>query len=262
MSNTILIADDDNSTRKSMQKILKGEDYKVIAVESGQEALDTLDEEEIGLMIIAVDLPVKDGFEILGQVKDLSPDTQVILTTDDATVEDAVEALRMRAHDYLNKSVDSQELLSSVASGIAHLEEEKRKEMVFGQLENSLKQLKEIEGITRIQKAHDRVIQLPEGTSVDFARREMWRGNDSVRLTPTEGKLLEVFVNNWGRVMTHNELVFLVQGYEVAEWEAPMVLRPLISRLRKKLETFPNGRAWISSVRGTGYTFDPDRPGA
>ena len=48
----------------------------------------------------------------------------------------------------------------------------------------------------------------------------------------------------------------LVQGYETSEWEAPEVLRPLISRLRRKLSEFPHGEHWISNVRGTGYVFD------
>ncbi|OQY27003.1 MAG: hypothetical protein B6243_13475, partial [Anaerolineaceae bacterium 4572_5.2] len=72
----------------------------------------------------------------------------------------------------------------------------------------------------------------------------------------TEGKLLSVFLENRGRVMTHNEIVFLVQGFETTEWEAPEVLRPMISRLRKKLAIFPGMEDWVSNVRGTGYVFD------
>jgi DNA-binding response OmpR family regulator len=56
--------------------------------------------------------------------------------------------------------------------------------------------------------------------------------------------------------MTHRDLVFLVQGYEITEWEAPEVLRPLVSRLRRKLSAFPDGDKWIANVRGTGYVFD------
>ena len=101
---------------------------------------------------------------------------------------------------------------------------------------------------------------MPKATSLDLARREIWRGPTKERLTPTEGKLLEVFVNNWGRVITHGELVFLIQGYDVDELEAPEILRPLISRLRKKLEALEKGEKWISSVRGVGYVFDADMP--
>ena len=68
--------------------------------------------------------------------------------------------------------------------------------------------------------------------------------------------MLKVLLDNRGRVLSHRELVQLVQGYEVAEWEAPEVLRPLVSRLRQKLSKFPGGKSWINNVRGTGYVFE------
>ena len=89
----------------------------------------------------------------------------------------------------------------------------------------------------------------------------MWRGAEKERLTPTEAQLLEIFVTNWGRVLSHEELAFLIQGFEVSGDEAPEILRPLISRLRRKLDSFPEGKKWITSVRGVGYVFDADMPG-
>ena len=72
---------------------------------------------------------------------------------------------------------------------------------------------------------------------------------------------MKVLLENRGRVLTHRELVLLVQGYETTDWEAPEVLRPLISRLRRKLSAFPGGEKWIANVRGTGYVFD-DKKGS
>jgi len=66
---------------------------------------------------------------------------------------------------------------------------------------------------------------------------------------------------NWGRVISHEELAFLTLGYEVSDDEAPEILRPLISRLRRKLDSFPEGKKWITSVRGVGYVFDAEVPG-
>ncbi len=48
----------------------------------------------------------------------------------------------------------------------------------------------------------------------------------------------------------------MVQGYETSNWEAPEVLRPMVSRLRRKLAVFPGGENWIVNVRGTGYVFE------
>ena len=67
---------------------------------------------------------------------------------------------------------------------------------------------------------------------------------------------MKTLLENRSRVLSHRELVFLVQGYETTEKEAPEVLRPLISRLRRKLSVFEGGEKWIVNVRGTGYLFE------
>ena len=77
-------------------------------------------------------------------------------------------------------------------------------------------------------------------------------------LTPAEGHLLKVFVENPAKVFTHRELVLLVQGYDVSQREAQEILRPLVSRLRHKLESFPPLYERIVSVRGTGYVFESE----
>jgi DNA-binding response OmpR family regulator len=63
-------------------------------------------------------------------------------------------------------------------------------------------------------------------------------------------------MENEGKVFSHRELVLLVQGYETSQREAPEILRPLVSRLRHKLETFPILAERVASVRGTGYVYE------
>ncbi|MFO8035241.1 MAG: winged helix-turn-helix domain-containing protein [Anaerolineales bacterium] len=91
---------------------------------------------------------------------------------------------------------------------------------------------------------------------VDLDRREMWRGEERVELTPNEGLVLSTFLENRGRVLTHQELVVEVKGKEVEEGRTPEILRPMISRLRKKLDAFSKDRNWVRNVRGKGYVFD------
>jgi len=260
MGAKILIVDDDEVTRKSLMEILRFEKYDVLAVGDGQAAIETLSSNEIDLMLLDIFMPGMDGIQVLKKTGDISPDTQVLMLTGHGTMETAIEAFRHEAHDYLQKPPTRQDILSSVASGLAQRDESKRKRMLLGQIEDSIMQLKDAEGITATPKPKRQVVPLPDGVSLDLARREMWRGSTKERLTPTEGKLFEIFVSNWGRVLSHGDLVFLVQGYEVPEWEAPEVLRPLISRLRRKLSSFPRGEKWISSVRGIGYVFDAEIP--
>lgn len=260
MSATILIVDSDKNIRDTLAKILEAEKHSVLNVGNGEEALQILDEKEIAVMIAEVHLPDMGGIKLINAASQISPGTKSILLTGQGTIETAIEALRLEAHDYLLKPVSPQELLSSISGALARQDQTKRKHFLLEQLETSIQQLKEMEGMTDLSKPERRVIALPKDVQVDLARRQLWRGSDHVHLTPTEGKMLRIFIENWGRVMSHSEIAFLVQGYEVSDLEAPGILRPLISRLRKKLAVFPGGKGWIRSVRGTGYSFDAEMP--
>ena len=68
-----------------------------------------------------------------------------------------------------------------------------------------------------------------------------------------------ILMENEGKVFSHRELVLLVQGYDTSQREAPEILRPLVSRLRHKLEQFPVLAEKVSSVRGTGYVYEGER---
>jgi DNA-binding response OmpR family regulator len=261
MKANILVVDDENAARRSLADILRLEGYEVTDVEDGPSALESLESQTFDLMLLDIRMPGMDGIEVMQKAIEISPDTQIIMLTAHGSMESAIESLRFGAHDYLIKPSSPQEILSSVAGALARHAETQHKRLLLGQLETSLQQLKDVEGVSQATVAGQRVVNLPDGVMVDLARREIWRGNERVTLTPTEGKLLKVLLENNGRVMTHRDLVFLVQGYEITDWEAPEVLRPLVSRLRRKLSTFPGGDKWIVNVRGTGYVFDIEEQG-
>jgi DNA-binding response OmpR family regulator len=100
---------------------------------------------------------------------------------------------------------------------------------------------------------------LQDGTHIDLSRRQVRKNEKVIHLTPAEGRLLRVLIENPGRVYSHRELVLLVQGYDTSQREAPEILRPLVSRLRHKLETFPTLSDQIVSVRGTGYLYEGEK---
>jgi two-component system KDP operon response regulator KdpE len=100
---------------------------------------------------------------------------------------------------------------------------------------------------------------LKDGTHIDLSRRQVRKKEQVIHLTPAEGRLLRVLIENPGRVYSHRELVLLVQGYDTSQREAPEILRPLVSRLRHKLETFPTLSSQIVSVRGTGYLYEGEK---
>ena len=257
MKARILVVDDEEMVRQSLEEILKLEGYEVVGVGRGEEALDILEKEKFDLVLLDLKMPGIDGLEVMHATGQVSPDTKVILLTGHGSLESAIEALRHGAHDYLLKPVPSHDLLSSVARALAQRAEQQKKRLILEQLDANIQRLKGVEGIETTPTTEQPVVTLEDGVTVDLPRREIWRGNQRVSLTPTEGKLMKVLLENRGRVLTHRELVLLVQGYDTSDWEAPEVLRPLISRLRRKLSAFPNGENWIVNVRGTGYVFEP-----
>ncbi|MFO8037560.1 MAG: winged helix-turn-helix domain-containing protein [Anaerolineales bacterium] len=183
----------------------------------------------------------------------------MVVSTERSPFESAVAAVRSGAVDYLLKPYEREELLSSV--GLALLEKAERakreqKKLLYEQVESSLKKLKEADGIEALEVPPTPGDRCGGRVMIDLDRREMWRGDESVMLTPNEGLLLSVFLENRSRVLSHQKLVMEVKQEEIAEDRAPEILRPMISRLRKKLEIFSGDRMRVKNVRGRGYVFD------
>jgi len=256
MKSRILLVDDEEPIRHSLGEILRLEGYEVVTAESGEVAVQDLMNESFDLVLLDLKMPGMSGLEVLDFINKSAPDTKVILLTAHGSLESAIEALHQGAHDYLLKPATSRSILSSIESALARRADQQRKRLLLDQLGTSIQRLRDAEGVERKDLPEHETIQLEDGVALDVLKREIWRGNQKISLTPTEGKLMKVLLENRGRVLTHRELVFLVQGYEASEREAPEVLRPIISRLRRKLAAFSGGENWIVNVRGSGYVFE------
>lgn len=258
MKGKILIVDDEVTARRSLAEILQLESYHVSIAESGERALKLLESETYDLMLLDIKMPGIDGVEVLKKTTMILPECQVILLTAHGSLESAIEAVRQGAHDYLLKPASASNILSSVNRAMTERLGTDRRHRLIEQMEASIKQLKDAEGIAETSVITSNIVTLTGGVIVDLERREIWQDANKVIFTPTESKLMKVFLENRGRVLSHKEIVLLVQGYKTTDWEAPEILRPLVSRLRRKLANFPGGRDWITNVRGTGYVFDDE----
>lgn len=261
MNDKILVVDDEEIMRRSLGDILRLEGYQVQTVSSGEAALKVLKRESFDLMLLDLKMPGMDGLEVLQEVSHIAPDTMVILLTAHGSLESAIEALRHEAFDYLLKPSSTEQILDSVSSALARHKETERRRILLEQLTTSLQELKGVEKREINAPSYQNIVSLGDNIHMDTAKREIWQGQLSaptckINLTPTEGKLMKVLLENRSRVLTHRELVLMVQGYEVTDWEAPEVLRPLVSRLRQKLAKFEGGEDWIVNIRGTGYVLE------
>lgn len=258
MGARVLIIEDDRGIQETMGELLRSEGFTVGSAFSGDAALDMLNRENYDLALLDLHLPGSfDGEGVMSEINLRHAETRVIIITGHGSLDTAITAIRAGASDYILKPYDINDFLLSIRRVLSEKETKTRRELLIEQLSSSLDQLKDVEGIRGDELPVRRVVNLPGNLMVDLERREIWRGNDRVNLTPTESTLLSIFIENRGRVLGHQELVFLVQGIQVSEREAPEILRPMVSRLRKKLAVFTGLDFWISNVRGTGYLFDP-----
>lgn len=257
MKGSILIVDDERSMRKSLEEILRLEGYQVESVGDGKKAMEKLTDSEYDLMLLDLKMPGVDGLEVLKFSAENAPTCKVIMLTAHGSLESAIQALRQGAHDYILKPAKPAELVASVNQGISERHDSERKQMILAQMEASIQELKDSESSGAPVEVARTVMMIGNNIKINLERREIWTTEeDKVQLTPTEGKLMQVLLENRGRVLSHKDLVFLVQGYQTTDWEAPEIMRPLVSRLRRKLAQFEGGDDWIVNVRGTGYVFD------
>ncbi len=111
----ILIVDDELSIRSVLTQVLEKDGYAVTAAASGEEGLELLGQKSFALVISDIKMPGMNGLELLKEVKERCPDTQVIIITSFASLETALEALRNGAYDYLLKPFEDLSIISAGA---------------------------------------------------------------------------------------------------------------------------------------------------
>lgn len=117
MSN-ILIADDEKSIRKTLREILEFESYKVEEAEDGQKALEMINERQYDLILLDIKMPKIDGMEVLEKAMAAGNEAPVIMISGHGTVENAVEAVRKGAYDFISKPPDLNRLLITIRNAL------------------------------------------------------------------------------------------------------------------------------------------------
>jgi DNA-binding response OmpR family regulator len=243
MKSNILVVDDEPVARQSLTDILKLEGHNVTAAPNGQAAVEYVRTHPVDLMIVDLRMPGMDGLEVVQVVNQVSPETEVVLLTAFGSTESAIQALRLRIHDYLLKPASPAQIIATVKKGLTRR---------FARTKSSTPASVDVDESIAI-------FTLKDSTTVDLSRRQIKHKSKVEHLTPAEGRLLRILMENEGKVFSHRELVLLVQGYDTSQREAPEILRPLVSRLRHKLDQFPSLSERVVSVRGTGYLYEREK---
>jgi DNA-binding response OmpR family regulator len=234
MTTHILIVDDEDTLRYFLKRTLEGEGYRVSEAGNGQTAIDLLTHETFDLALVDLRMAGVDGLEVMRQFRQRSPETQIIIVTGYASVPSAVEALRHGAHDYLTKPVNTEELLASVADGLA-------------------RRGAQAPSVTRPAKT-----QLTYGDlTLNYDMHQVTRQDQVLDLTPTEFDLLACLLESPNVALDSVTVLKQIRGYEAAESEARAIVRVHVHRLRQKLEPDPAIPRYVITVPGGRYVFTP-----
>ena len=220
---SILVIDDDEKLCKLLQEYLTGFDYAVTTATDGSAGLAAVKKKQPDLVVLDVMLPVKDGFEVLKEIRAIGT-LPVIMLTARGEVSDKVVGLELGADDYLAKPFEPREL------------------------------------VARIQTVLRRTHSTPErgrisfkGLTLDLDSHTVTLDGLELSLTTTEFEILSIFASNPAKVLTRDDLMERVRGMD---WDAfNRSIDISVSRLRAKLGDDSKEPRFIKTIWRKGYMF-------
>lgn len=213
----ILIIEDEKSIANSVEESLVAEGFDVMKAFDGEQGLDYFFEDKPDLILLDINLPKKDGWEVCKEIRENSTVPIIMMTARDTEI-DEVKGLKIGADDYITKPFS------------------------LKVLEARVKRMLKIEGNTYYKY---------KGLIFDFKALEIFIDGEKIELTGREAQLLEYFIKNKGLVLTREKLLNEIWGFDF--YGEDRAVDTLIKRLRKKMGPYSEN---IKTMRGVGYIFD------
>lgn len=224
---TIIIAEDEIVIVKLLRESLQSNGFSVLAVADGAQALQAVETRLPDLVILDINMPAIDGFEVCRRLREWSQ-VPIIMLTGQTDEQDKVRCLELGADDYITKPFGVNELIARIKAVL-------RRTQVIGSIPTPASFVN-------------------GDLQINFLDRRVIRGTHEVRLTPTEYGIFQELTLNAGRVLTHKQLLKRIWG---AEYEVEReYLHVFIGRLRAKLKMNAESPNRIVTVPGVGYKFE------
>jgi two-component system OmpR family response regulator len=246
----VLIVDDELPVRLTVRELLRRAGYDAVAVASSEEALELVQAQPVDLILVDLVMPGIGGIELMRRLQEVAPDTVVIVLTARGSMETAIEALRLGAHDYLAKPCDDRLLKRCVETGLAKRRDEMRHRQLVDTLSAAALELagEPAPSSSTPLTSSEEPICLGE-LAVNVADHTATLASRALNLTPTEFDLLAILAHNVGHTLSHRELVQAIRGYEAEDWEAKEIVRYHVHGVRTKL----GDADYVETIRGVGY---------
>lgn len=220
----VLVVEDEPQMRKFIRASLTSHGYRVLEAENAREAVMVATSHNPELLLLDLGLPDGDGIDLARRIREWSR-VPIIVISARGREDDKVAALDAGADDYLTKPFGVNELLARMRVALRH-----------AQIVASGAQAQTLEfGALKI----------------DLVRRLVFRGSDELHLTPIEYKLLLLFAQNAGKVLTHRQVLIEVWGPAYAS--QTHYVRVHMAELRKKVEADPARPKLLVTEPGVGY---------
>jgi DNA-binding response OmpR family regulator len=260
ISGNVLIVDDEASLRRTLARVLRQGGFEVATAAEGDEALRMLANGSYDLVYLDIHLPHKDGLQVLTEIQNHDPDLPVILFTAHASLQSALDAIRLGAEDYLIKPIDPESLISRTKVLLSEQSIRRRRkeiELQITELQQELQQLDSLESVTpKTQKStavgEDRFIKRG-GLILDLITQRATFQDQILTLPPASFDYLAAFVRHAPEVVDYETLVVEAQGYRTNRTEAQSLAKYHVHVIRKELETDPSDPQLLLNVRGVGY---------
>jgi two-component system alkaline phosphatase synthesis response regulator PhoP len=223
---SILVVEDDETLAMGLTSALEHERFTVTHCDSGEAALDAIEDDVPDVLVLDVMLPGMDGLSVLKSVKSDHPELPIILLTARSAEVDRVLGLELGADDYVVKPFSLRELIARVKARLRARPAAPRAPEVY-----------------RFGK-----------NEVDLRRRILMRDGDEHRMTTHEAGVLAYLISHRGQDVSREELLQHVWGYSPSM--ATRTVDNQILKLRKKVEDTPADPRHILTVHGTGYRFE------
>lgn len=221
----ILLLEDDTTLASGIKYFLNRENYYVDIANSCKEAMDLIDKTEYDLYLLDVMLPDGNGFEICQEIRK-NKITPIIFLTAQDDEENIVRGLDIGGDDYIGKPFRTKELLSRIKAIMRRSNKSSRKETVIS-----------------------------GDIKVNLLESKVYKGEQILWLTPSEYKLLLIFINNFNQALSRKKIL-----EELWDIDGELIddnsLSVYIRRLRGKIEEETSNPKYIKTVRGVGYIWD------
>jgi len=220
----ILVVEDDPAVQKALRRLFETEGYTVETQSDGRSAVDSFQSSAPAAVVLDLRLPSLSGRDVCKEIKAMAPTLPIIVLSAASDVSDKVLLLELGADDYVTKPFSPRELLARVRAALRHTARTPEVKVVsFGEI------------------------------SADFKKMEVLRDGKPVVLTAQEFKTFQFLVHNADRVISRDELLNEVWGYQ--NYPSTRTVDNHILKLRQKLEKDPSSPVHFRTVHGMGYKF-------